>query len=84
MRWAMLALASVVLLPTTEAFSQTDLKKETARMQLSEFCAHVKRPPQAIADLLNQLAPHNPQLMPAVHWWNKVVERYKELGCGDI
>lgn len=59
-------------------------QKATARMQLSEFCAHVKKPPQAIADALNNaMAQDAKTWLPAVLWWNRIVDRYKELGCGD-
>jgi hypothetical protein len=61
-----------------------DPRKEYLRLQATEFCATVKRPPDTIAEALNNAVKQDPKTwMPAIVWWNAIAERYNELKCGS-
>jgi hypothetical protein len=73
-----------VLLITWPARAE-DPRKEYLHLQATEFCATVKKPPEAIAEALNNAVKQDPKTwMPAIVWWNAIAERYNELKCGDV
>jgi hypothetical protein len=58
--------------------------KQILRLQTTEFCATVGKPPQVIADALNKALEQDPKTwLPAVLWWNKLHEKYEKARCGD-
>jgi hypothetical protein len=61
-----------------------DQAKNILRLQYSEFCAVVKKPPSALAEALNQSVAQDPKTwLPVIAWWNAICEKYKAAGCGD-
>ena len=66
------------------AYAQDDPRKEYLRLQATEFCAIVKKPPDAIAEALNNAVKQDPATwMPAILWWNAIAEHYNKLKCGS-
>lgn len=62
-----------------------EAQKESLRLQATEFCAFVGKPPQIIADALNKAVEQDPKTwLPAVLWWNKLHEKYEKARCGDV
>lgn len=61
-----------------------DPRKEYLRLQATEFCAVVGKPPAALAEALNNAVKQDPKTwLPAIAWWNAIAERYDALKCGD-
>jgi hypothetical protein len=76
--------AVMALIVAHTAYAQDDPRKEYLRLQATEFCATVKRPPDTIAEALNNAVKQDPKTwMPAIVWWNAIAERYNELKCGS-
>lgn len=80
-----LAMILAMVVATAPAWSQNrEVAKEILRLQYTEFCATVKKPPQVIAEALNNAMAQDPKMwMPAIIWWNAIVAKYQEAGCGD-
>ncbi len=58
--------------------------KQILRLQATEFCAHVGRPPQDVAEGINQgIAVDPKKWVPHASWFNRLVEAYKKAGCGE-
>ncbi len=67
-----------------EIYPTNEYLKQILRLQTTEFCATVGRPPQVIADALNKALEQEPRVwLPAVTWWNQIVDKYKAARCGD-
>jgi hypothetical protein len=68
-----------------DAFAQdSEYLKQILRLQATEFCASVGKPPQVIADALNKALEADPKTwLPAVLWWNRIAEKYEKARCGD-
>src|SRR5512139_2696707 len=61
-----------------------DYLKQVLRLQATEFCATVGKPPRALAEAINAAAAQDPQTWaPVIQWWNKISERYESARCGD-
>jgi hypothetical protein len=76
----------VILLVASCELRATDSEylKQILRLQATEFCATVGRPPQVIADALNKALEQDPKTwLPAVLWWNRIAEKYEKARCGD-
>jgi hypothetical protein len=59
-------------------------EKEIARSQYSEFCATVRMPPAAVIEHLEeQSRAGDAQAQVLFMWVFRLIERYKEDGCGD-
>jgi hypothetical protein len=64
--------------------TDSEYLKQILRLQATEFCATVGRPPQVIADALNKALEQDPKTwLPAVLWWNRIAEKYEKARCGD-
>jgi hypothetical protein len=64
--------------------TDSEYLKQTLRLQATEFCATVGKPPQVIADALNKALEQDPKVwLPAVLWWNRIAEKYEKARCGD-
>lgn len=58
--------------------------KQILRLQTTEFCATVGKPPQVTAEALNKAMEQDPRVwLPAVLWWNRIAEKYERARCGD-
>ena len=78
------ALCAASALMAAHSASAEDQRKEYLRLQATEFCASVKKPPDVIAEALNNAVKQDPKTwMPAIVWWNAIAERYNELKCGS-
>jgi hypothetical protein len=76
----------VILLVASCELRATDSEylKQILRLQATEFCATVGKPPQVIADALNKALEQDPKVwLPAVLWWNRIAEKYEKARCGD-
>jgi hypothetical protein len=79
-----LALLLIGLMISPASSQDRELQKETLRLQATEFCAHVKKPPPQIAAALNEAVKQDPKTwLPAILWWNQLAEHYEKAGCGD-
>ena len=59
-------------------------EKEIARSQYSEFCATVRMPPAAVIEHLEEESrAGDAQAQVLFMWVFRLIERYKEDGCGD-
>ena len=59
-------------------------EKEIARSQYSEFCATVRMPPAAVIEHLEAASrAGDAQAQVLFMWVFRLIERYKEDGCGD-
>jgi hypothetical protein len=66
------------------AQADSEYTKQILRLQYTEFCATVKKPPSALAEALNQSVGQDPKTwLPVIVWWNAIAEKYKAAGCGD-
>jgi hypothetical protein len=64
--------------------TDSEYLKQILRLQTTEFCATVGKPPQVIADALNKALEQDPKVwLPAVLWWNRIAEKYEKARCGD-
>jgi hypothetical protein len=64
--------------------NDSEYLKQILRLQTTEFCATVGKPPQVIADALNKALEQDPKVwLPAVLWWNRIAEKYERSKCGD-
>jgi hypothetical protein len=64
--------------------TDSEYLKQILRLQATEFCATVGKPPQVIADALNKALEQDPKVwLPAVLWWNRIAEKYEKARCGD-
>ena len=64
--------------------TDSEYLKQILRLQTTEFCATVGKPPQVIADALNKALEQDPKTwLPAVLWWNRIAEKYEKARCGD-
>src|SRR5512139_419676 len=62
----------------------SDYLKQVLRLQHTEFCATVGKPPRALAEAINAAAAQDPKTwQPIVQWWNKISEKYESARCGD-
>ncbi len=60
-------------------------KKEIARSQYTEFCATVRMPPAAIIENLEEQSRAGDAHAEVLYMWVfRLIERYKENGCGDM
>lgn len=80
-----LAALALILICSGHAKAQDrEAQKETLRLQATEFCAYVRKPPPQIAAALNEAVKQDPKTwLPAIQWWNKISEHYEKAGCGD-
>lgn len=61
-----------------------EFQKDMLRLSYTEFCANVSEPPNVIREALNNAMAQDPKTwLPAVLWWNKIVDKYKEARCGE-
>lgn len=61
-----------------------DQAKEILRLQYTEFCATVRKPPQQLVDAINAAMKEDPNTwLPVVLWFNAISEKYAKAGCGD-
>lgn len=61
-----------------------EYQKQMLRLSYTEFCANVSEPPNVIREALNSAMAQDPKTwLPAVLWWNKIVDKYKEARCGE-
>ena len=59
-------------------------EKEIARSQYSEFCATVRMPPAAVIEHLEEASRAGDAHAQVLFMWMfRLMERYKENGCGD-
>jgi hypothetical protein len=59
-------------------------EKEIARSQYSEFCATVRMPPAAVIEHLEEASRAGDAHAQVLYMWVfRLIERYKEDGCGD-
>lgn len=66
------------------ALDQAD-QREALRLQATEFCATVGKPPEVLAKMLNTVGPQDPKMWgPVIEWWNRIAEKYEKAGCGDV
>jgi 4-amino-4-deoxy-L-arabinose transferase-like glycosyltransferase len=89
LRWYFLALlvaaALGLFIDSAHAESVTvDQAKEILRLQYTEFCATVKMPPQGLITGVQAAAQAgNEDAQIAFMWLIRIIERYKQNGCGD-
>ena len=58
--------------------------KQILRLQYTEFCANVGKPPKDVADGINGGIATDPKTWtPHALWFNKIVDAYRKAGCGD-
>lgn len=68
----------------SEEYQLRQMDKKYLRLQFTEFCASVGRPPEILVAPLNQAFAIDPDSWgPAVLWWNKIMMKYKAAGCAD-
>lgn len=68
----------------SEEYQLRQMDKKYLRLQFTEFCASVGRPPGILVAPLNQAFAIDPDSWgPAVLWWNKIMMKYKAAGCAD-
>ena len=59
-------------------------KKEIARSQYTEFCATVTMPPPDVIEQVEEASRAGDARAQALYMWVfRLIERYKENGCGD-
>jgi hypothetical protein len=59
-------------------------KKEIARSQYTEFCATVTMPPPGVIEQVEEASRAGDEHAQALFMWVfRLIERYKENGCGD-
>jgi hypothetical protein len=59
-------------------------EKEIARFQYTEFCATVRMPPAAVIEHLQEASRAGDANEQVLYMWVfRLIERYKENGCGD-
>jgi hypothetical protein len=59
-------------------------EKEIARSRYSEFCATVRMPPAAVIEHLEERSHAGDAQAQVLYMWVfRLIERYKEDGCGD-
>jgi hypothetical protein len=59
-------------------------EKEIARSQYTEFCATVRMPPAGVIEHLEQASRTGDANAQVLYMWVfRLIERYKEDGCGD-
>jgi len=59
-------------------------EKEIARSRYSEFCATVRMPPAAVIEHLEETSRAGDAKAQVLFMWVfRLIERYKEDGCGD-
>jgi hypothetical protein len=59
-------------------------KKEIARSQYTEFCATVTMPPPGVIEQVEEASRAGDAHAQALYMWVfRLMERYKENGCGD-
>jgi hypothetical protein len=59
-------------------------KKEIARSQYTEFCATVTMPPPGVIEHVEEASRTGDASAQALYMWVfRLIERYKENGCGD-
>ena len=59
-------------------------EKEIARSQYSEFCATVTMPPPGVIEQVEEASRAGDAHSQALYMWVfRLMERYKENGCGD-
>lgn len=79
--------SAVVFLSPHRAHAESvtlDQAKEIMRLQYTEFCATVKLPPQSLVTVVQQAAQAgNEEAAIAFMWLVRIIERYKQNGCGD-
>jgi hypothetical protein len=60
-------------------------KKEIARSQYTEFCATVTMPPPGIVEQVEEASRAGDEHAQVLFMWMlRLIERYKENGCGDV
>ena len=80
-----IGVVAVLLIASCELrATDSEYLKQILRLQHTEFCATVKKPPAVIAEALNKALEQDPKTwLGPVLWWNQIVEKYKEARCGD-
>lgn len=64
--------------------SNSEYAKQLLRLQFTEFCAVVGKPPADVAEGINQGVAMDPKRwVPHANWFNRIVEQYKKARCGD-
>src|SRR3981081_3123142 len=59
-------------------------KKEISRSQYTEFCATVTMPPPGVIEHVEEASRAGDASAQALYMWVfRLIERYKENGCGD-
>jgi hypothetical protein len=60
-------------------------KKEIARSQYTEFCATVTLPPPGVIEQVEEASRAGDEHAQVLFMWMlRLIERYKENGCGDV
>lgn len=75
---------AVIALKRPAHGQDSEYLKQILRLQTTEFCASVGKPPQIIAEALNKALEQDPKTwLPIVLWWNRIAEKYEKAKCGD-
>lgn len=81
--FVLVILFGMVISRATKA-QDSEYVKQILRLEYTTFCHVVGKPPQALAEALNQSVAQDPKTwLPVVQWWNRIAEKYAEAKCGD-
>jgi len=82
-----LGVMAVLLIASCELrATDSEYLKQILRLQFSEFCAHVGKPSQLLAEAINGAIaanPTDPKWRREAEWFNRIVEKYNTAKCGD-
>jgi hypothetical protein len=64
--------------------TDSEYLKQILRLQTTEFCSVVGKPPLPIANGINQGIAVDPKTwVPIAEWWNRIKEHYEKVRCND-